>query len=293
VKTSGSGARTTRTPITVLGNSFGSTGKTYGLFGNTSSTGAGSTGVWGQAYGTTGETYGVQGLTGSTSQFAAGLYGTASQSDAVGGKFINAASGVITAISTGNYGLVTGGEIAGPSLVISGSPKNFAAPHPLDPSKEIRYASVEAPTVDVYFRGTATLANGYARIEVPDHFRFTAREGTYMTTLTAIGRPLSLSVESEGPEGIVVRGSGNTRFHYVVYAERAEIEGYEPVQKNVHFTPQALEKVQMLKTLPQSTKALLVRNGTLNPDGSYNQETARAMGWTIPEPRATEATPRR
>jgi hypothetical protein len=156
----------------------------------------------------------------------------------------------------------------------------------LDPSKEIRYASVEAPTVDVYIRGTATLSNGYARIEIPEHFRLTAREGTYMTTLTPIGRPtsLSLTVESEGPEGIVVRGGANTRFHYVVYAERAEIEGYEPVQANVHFNPEAMEKLRMRESLPPATKALLVRNGTLNPDGSYNRETARAMGWTIPEP---------
>jgi len=147
--------------------------------------------------------------------------------------------------------------------------------------------------MDVYFRGTGTLTNGYARIELPDHFRLTARDGTYMTTLTPVGKPTSLSVESEGSEGIVVRGNGNTRFHYVVYAERAEIEGYEPVQKNVHFTPAALEKVQMLKTLPQSTKALLIRNGTLNADGSYNEETARAMGWTIPEPSAAELIPRK
>ena len=104
-----------------------------------------------------------------------------------------------------------------------------------------------------------------------------------MTTLTPVGRPIGLGVESEGPEGIVVRGSGNAKFHYVVYAERAEIEEYEPVQPNTHFTPEALERVQLLKSLPRTTKALLIRNGTLNEDGTYNQETARAMGWMIPE----------
>jgi len=26
-----------------------------------------------------------------------------------------------------------------------------------------------------------------------------------------------------------------------------------------------------------------VRNGTLHPDGTYNLETARVLGWTIPE----------
>jgi hypothetical protein len=301
----------------VVGNSFGNTGLTYGLFGNTSSTGAGSTGVWGQAYATTGQIYGVQGLTSSISLYssgvwgqaqgatgttygvrgttasnaalAAGVYGEASQAAADAGSFSNnGIDAVLATWSAGTgYGLKTSGAISGASLSITGT-KNFVAPHPLDPSREIRYASVEAPTVDVYFRGTATLSNGYGRIEVPEHFRLTAREGTYMATLTPVGRWAGLVIESEGPEGIVVRGSGSTRFHYVVYAERAEIEGYEPVQDNVHFTPEAMEKLHMLKKLPPSTKALLIRNGTLNSDGSYNPETARAMGWTIPDPASRE-----
>jgi hypothetical protein len=81
-----------------------------------------------------------------------------------------------------------------------------------------------------------------------------------------------------------VRGNGNASFHYVVYAERAEIEGYEPVQPNVTFVPELMEKVNLLKALPRTTKALLVKNGTLNEDGTYNEATARSMGWVIPEP---------
>ena len=89
-------------------------------------------------------------------------------------------------------------------------------------------------------------------------------------------------MESEGPDGIEVHGAGNGRFHYVIYAERAEIEGFQPVMKNETFTPEALQK-GLLKGLPASTKALLVKNKTLNPDGTYNVETARALGWTIQE----------
>jgi len=286
------------------------TGVTNGVWGDSLSTSDGATGVFGFAEGTTGITTGVWGRTVSSSSFARGVYGEALGLNGIGvegftssasgfgvyglvtsdfasaGYFLNSGSTIYTHLGSSDRGVSTNGEIFGGSLNIIGSPKNFVSPHPLDPSKEIRYASVEAPTVDVYFRGTAALVNGYAHVDVPEHFRLTAREGTYMTTLTPVGRPTSLSVESEGSEGIVVRGSGNTRFHYVVYAERGEIERYEPVQQNVHFTPQALESVQMLRKLPESTKALLVRNGTLNPDGSYNEETARAMGWTIPAPQA-------
>ena len=74
----------------------------------------------------------------------------------------NSGSSVTTYISTTvgatGYSLSGTGSILATGLTING-PKNFISPHPLDPSKEIRYASVEAPTVDVYFRGTATLTN--------------------------------------------------------------------------------------------------------------------------------------
>jgi hypothetical protein len=264
-----------------------STAATYGVLGETSGTGYPASGVRGvDGNSGTGSTFGVSGQTGSDNAGAAGVWGHATQAAASGGQFSNFVAGTTflsTQLAAVNYGLYTSNRIRGGSLDIVGAPKNFVAPHPEDPGLEIRYASVEAPTVDVYFRGTASLVNGVARIEVPDHFRFTAREGTYMTTLTPVGRPVALSVEQEGPEGIVVRGSGSTRFHYVVWAERAEIVGYEPVVTNTTFTPEALEKGGGPQTLPESTRALLVRNGTLHPDGTYNIETARARGWTIPE----------
>jgi hypothetical protein len=268
-------------------NPGSSCGAVYGVWGRTNSDSAGSSGVLGEATSTARTTvFGVQGTTTSAGFFAAGVYGLATIASSSGGKFVNSGSSVTTYISTTvgatGYSLSGTGSILATGLTING-PKNFISPHPLDPSKEIRYASVEAPTVDVYFRGTATLTNGFARIDVPEHFRLTAREGTYMTTLTSVGRSSALSVESEGPDGIVVRGSGSGRFHFVVYAERAEIEGYEPVIANVHFTPEALERGGMIDALPAATKAILVRNGTLKADGGYDATTARALGWKIPE----------
>jgi len=271
----------------ITGFANGTTGVNYGVYGTTFSSTTGTAGVYGTA-GTSGQTYGVHGHVTSSNSEAAGVNGDATGALANGGRFVNSGAGNVTAfaatqVSSVNYGFYTLGRILGGSLDIIGLPKNFVSPHPEDPSKEIKYASVEAPTVDVYFRGTASLVNGLARIEVPDHFRFTAREGTYMTTLTPVGTAVALSVASEGPNGIVVRGAGNASFHYVVYAERAEIEGFEPVQPNTVFTPEALEKLGGPEQLPAPTRALLVKNGTLNPDGTYNMETARAHGWTIPE----------
>jgi hypothetical protein len=249
-------------------------------------------GAEGDAYGT-GEVYGVYGYSAGDSDYAAGIRGDAPAANANGGYFSNAgaaqtgggATFLATQVGGVNYSVYSGQRILGGSLVISGAPKSFAAPHPDDPGLEIRYASVEAPTVDVYFRGTGELQNGIARIDIPDHFRYTALEGTYMTTLTPVGRAVAVTVESEGPDGIVVRGTGNTRFHYVVYAERAETRGFEPVMKNETFTPEALAKGR-LESLPDATRALLVHNGTLNPDGrTFNLGTAQAQGWRVPAPR--------
>ncbi len=280
---------TTDTATGVFGVASASTGATVGVWGRSESIVDAAVGVFGETTASAGNSFGVKGSTASAFIISAGVYGVASHSGSNAGLFDNLGNGVRTLLGTSlppDVGLETNGEIDGTALSISGAPKNFVSPDPADPSKEIKYASVEAPTVDVYFRGTAALANGYARIEVPDHFRMTAREGTYMTTLTPVGQWAPLLVESESSDGIVVRGTGNIKFHYVVYAERAEIEGYEPIQENVHFTPAAMEKVHLLQKLPRSTKALLVKNGTLNPDGTYNEETARAMRWAIPQPRA-------
>ena len=279
----------------ISGYANGASGVNYGVYGEASSStgsGAGVRGVSPAA--ATSATYGVFGETNSTSTNAGGVYGLALQGSANGGYFSNLVAGptfISTQADMVNYGVYTFAKLRGASLDIVGGTKNFVSPHPKDPTLEIRYASVEAPTVDVYFRGTGTLANGYARIEVPDHFRFTAREGTYMTTLTPVGRPVALSVEAEGAEGILVRGTGSGRFHYVVYAERAEIEGYEAVTRNRSFTPALLERGGGPERLPESTRARLVENGTLNPDGSYNVETARTQGWTIPEKVVPEESP--
>jgi hypothetical protein len=277
----------------VSGYALGTSGINFGVYGETDTTtggggapGTDSAGVKGVAIvAGAAPTHGVVGETHSTSVNGGGVVGRATSAGASAGLFSNTGAGLVyvaTQSSAENYAILTTLKIRGGSLDITGT-KNFVSPHPEDPSLEIRYASVEAPTVDVYFRGTAMLVNGVARIEVPGHFRFTAREGTYMTELTPVGRPIALSVEEEGPEGIVVRGTGNARFHYVVYAERAEIVGYEPVTRNTTFSPELLERLGGPEKLPEPTRALLVRNGTLNADGSYNLETARVQGWTIPE----------
>ncbi len=229
---------------------------------------------------------GVTGRSSSTNGDAAGVYGETQQAAANAIVFLNVGGGVFgflgTDITGTSYGLLTSGRVAGSN--ISGPQLGIIVPHPEDASKQINYVSVEAPTADIYFRGTARLSNGYARIDVPDHFRLMARGGSYMTTVTPVGSRITLAIESEGPDGIEVRGSGNVVFHYVVYAERDALRDHKPIEENSFYRPEMLAKSGLLVRLPAAMQADLIKNGTLNPDGTYNQSTASRLGWTVPPP---------
>ncbi len=88
-----------------------------------------------------------------------------------------------------------------------------------------------------------------------------------------------------------MRGSGDARFDSVVWGERDEFRDHEAVRPNTAFTPESLERSGALATYPASTKALLVRNGTLNEDGTYNRTTPDRLDWALPEPRVTAGPP--
>jgi hypothetical protein len=269
-------------------------GTSYGVLGETAAISVNSAAVCGNATGTTGVAYGVAGYSASSAGSAAGVLGSSSKSAGCGGMFVNTAAPVAqiyTYLATtgspqgapnGSYGVwVNGGHIFATGNIY-GAAKNFVAPHPTDPSKEIVYTSVEAPTADIYFRGTALLTDGTTTIPVPEHFRLSAREESYQTSLTLVRAKGNASVESEGPEGIVVRGPAGATVHYVVYAERSSIEPQQAVRENVHFDAAALSRGDV-RGLPATYLELLVRNGTLNPDLTLNRQTAERLGWTVPE----------
>src|SRR5439155_3763175 len=124
--TSGTGA------VAIWGDALGATGSHIGVRGRTFSTSSGS--------------YGVYGSVESTSIDSSGIFGSTTQTLGSAGKFTNSASSVFTYLAYSDLGVYTNGGILGTTLNIT-STKHFISPHPLDPSKEIRYASVEAPSV--------------------------------------------------------------------------------------------------------------------------------------------------
>ena len=261
---------------------------TAGVYGETAATTDSSAGVLGWEKDTGGNrVYGVLGRADSTSGYSAGVWGVATTPNGNAGRFDNTGatpSAIVTYLSTvvsgTRYALYnTGDKVYCGS--IQTATKNFVAPHPEDAAKEIVYTSVEAPTADIYFRGTARLVDGAAVIQVPDHFRLSARADSYATTVTAAGSRTSVWVESEGPAGIVLRGTANTAVHYLVFAERDGMEA-PAIRPNEHFTAEALSRGDV-NALPQSYRAALVKNGTLNPDLSLNRKTADRLGWVVPE----------
>jgi hypothetical protein len=270
----------------VLGESqtgFGVVGKTSGSIG---------IGVFGQTASTTNNNAGVWGVTGGTSALAccdvAGVRGESAGGFGVLGISkggIAAVFGVRTdasnqILNVGELGTVDYAVFSDGNAYVAGTfaaaVKNFVEPHPLDASKEIRYVSLEGPRSEVYFRGTAQVSQGVTRIAIPDEFRLVAARDTYSTLVTPVGGMATVAVISEGEDGIVIEASRNVKVHYVVYAERESIHQSSAIIDNVHFRGDSEVEI---RHFPDSYRQRMIQNGTLNPDGTVNMETARRLGW--------------
>jgi hypothetical protein len=157
--------------------------------------------------------------------------------------------------------------------------KNFVEPHPTDPSKMIRYTSLEGNEAATYFRGRGKFERGIAVIEVPDDFRIvTAAEGLSIQ-VTPIGEMASVAVQSIGLERIVVRGSRNVEFFYTVNGIRLAFKDVGPIAENEKvFVPRSPDE-PMPEYLSQVLRDRLMSNGTYRRDGTVNMETARRLGW--------------
>ena len=94
-------------------------------------------------------------------------------------------SGGRTFVTIGN----TGGGSVGPvnltcSSFNSTGPKNFVIQHPLYENKLLVHAAIEGPSVDVFYRGNATLVNGEASVELPDYFEVLCKSGNRTVIIT-------------------------------------------------------------------------------------------------------------
>jgi hypothetical protein len=294
-------------------------GRVYGLLGTSYGTNHGATGVYGQAVSvTSNNTFGVKGYAFSSNYDAAGVKGQGGWGDPLGDdqdctpcytagvRGVNnngnthTAYGVLgisesrgtggvllatdnsTVLASGylgfdngsghSYGVYSSGDVGGTGA------KYFVEPHPRDASKVIRYVALEGPEAGTYFRGSAETRAGTAIIQVPESFRFVTEADGLTVQLTPVGELATLAVVSQDLNQIVVRSSQDVRFHYQVHGVRHGYANYEAITVSSEFAPEKAD-ARIPATLTEAEKRSLISNGTYNPDGTINLETARALGW--------------
>lgn len=114
--------------------------------------------------------------------------------------------------------------------------KQFRMDHPADPTKEIRYASLEGPEAGAYERGTARLEDGEIFVPFSDHFREVINSDYMTVMLTPLSaNTLGLAVIEKTSSGFRVKelmdGAGNFEFDWEVKSVRKTYENYQPVQE--------------------------------------------------------------
>jgi hypothetical protein len=300
----------------------------YGVRGWTASTANGAAGVYGEAYATTGYNFGGKFYTSSPSADSAGVKGVSGYGDPLGDDldcgscWTAGVRGVDNAIGSA-YGVlgVSKGAGVGGVLLQTGNPfftdaagflgyriggssygvfhyagsggtgtKSFIEPHAHDPSKVIRYISLEGPEAGTYFRGRSRFERGVAVIDVPEDFRLVTDEEGLTVQVTPIGEMASVAVVSIGLDRIVVKSSRNVEFFYLVNGVRKSFKEHQPIEESLVFMPEKAE-TRIPSYLSVGQKELLIRNGTYRSDGTVNLETARRLGWDRIWERRTRQAP--
>jgi hypothetical protein len=264
--------------------SSATTGVTFGVVGFTASTTATAAGVWGEDSSDylppTGSTVGVLG-TSQTGYAVLGqsryisVYGQLRNSSDVStaAGMLGTTAGTAADSTTGPWGVFSFGNFGATGT------KHFVEPHPTDPKKDILYTSLEGREVGTYFRGTASIVNHEAVIVIPEDFRMVTDEEGLTVQVTPIGAYSQVYVESKDLNQIVIRGSRDVPFDYMVNSVRRAFKNFEPVQTGYIFMPQSPSD-RMPAYLTEEAKARLISNGTYNPDGTVNMTTAERAGFT-------------
>jgi hypothetical protein len=144
---------------------------------------------------------------------------------------------------------------------IFGHAKHFVMPHPNDATKDIVYGSIEGPEAAAYTRGRATLQDGKARVEFPEHFILVINPDTLTIVLTPrSAASKGLAIVESGSTGFAVEelfnGTGSYQFDYFASGVRRGYEGYQPiVTKGSSPVRQGADATIMPVASPASTPA--------------------------------------
>ncbi|MGH9443967.1 MAG: hypothetical protein ACRD16_17015, partial [Thermoanaerobaculia bacterium] len=224
-------------------------GSNYGVFGSSSN----GPSIWGRTD-LTGPGNFEPGVYGQTTGTGIGVYGDSS----------SAASNAYAMFGLGaNAGVFQGSVTVTGHLTVGGI-QRFVLPHPTDATKEIRLGSPEGPEQGTYFRGTARIQGGFARIPVPESFRAVSSPDGLTVVTTPVGSPAVLFVAKESLDEIVIQGSSDVEFHYVVNGVSKVGEAFQPIAENEHFVPRSANDVNFMRFADPGVLAILKENGILN-----------------------------
>ena len=173
-----------------------------------------------------------------------------------------------------SYGVYSSGDFGGTGA------KYFVEPHPTDPTKEIRFVSLEGPESGTYFRGSSRTVNGIATIEVPESFRMVSNEADLTVVATPTGELAMMACVEKSLDRIVIRSSQDVEFDYVVNGVRKAFKDHQVISKNMDFVPRSATDDRFTKGLPAESIHRLKANGILNEDGTIRIDTAKRLGWT-------------
>ncbi|GHO90351.1 hypothetical protein KSF_003990 [Reticulibacter mediterranei] len=118
---------------------------------------------------------------------------------------------------------------------VSGT-KSFVQDHPTDETKQIVYISLEGGEASTYIRGTGTLIDGKAVVDLPEHFRLVTHKEGLTVQLTPRGEWLQLYVVELNTAQVVVREAQgkNGEFDYFVQGIREGYEDHQVIQEKVY-----------------------------------------------------------
>ena len=109
--------------------------------------------------------------------------------------------------------------------------KTFVIDHPNDKDKYLVHGTLEGPEGAVYYRGTASLTMGIAKVKLPDYFESLTRDDGITIQLTAVNGFDPIAVFDKGGQvhdGNFIVMSNNKesfqKFNWEVKAVRADVE---------------------------------------------------------------------
>jgi hypothetical protein len=112
--------------------------------------------------------------------------------------------------------------------------KTFVIDHPTNDKKYLVHACLEGPEAGVYYRGKGEITNNeYAEVKLPHYVKSLAYNLTVQITPIYSNKIVTLNSSEVTDNAFRVYGE-NSKFHWVVYGTRAEVD-VEPYKASVQL----------------------------------------------------------